>query len=70
VKKCIEIALNCTITDRQKRPTIGYIIDQLAETEKHINKANSMKEVHFLGSGVRIRLTTFNLGVTCMSIEL
>ena len=66
VKKCIEIALKCTIKDWQRRPNIGYIVDQLAETEKSTyDKANSMNEVHILGSRVRIRLTSFNLGVTC-----
>jgi hypothetical protein len=53
VKKCIDIALNCTHKDRQRRPTIGYIIDQLALTEKNTyDEANSKNEVHFLGSGV------------------
>ncbi|XP_066339703.1 receptor like protein kinase S.2-like isoform X3 [Miscanthus floridulus] len=47
VKKCIEIALKCTIEDRQRRPNIGYIVDQLAETEKSTyDKANSMNESH------------------------
>ncbi|KAF6998610.1 hypothetical protein CFC21_014717 [Triticum aestivum] len=33
VKRCIEIALNCVETDRQKRPTIGNIVNTLNETE-------------------------------------
>ncbi|KAG2556874.1 hypothetical protein PVAP13_8NG173301 [Panicum virgatum] len=45
VKKCIEIALKCTDKDRRRRPNIGYIVDQLADTEIYKNdKAYLMDE--------------------------
>ncbi|KAL6888922.1 hypothetical protein ACP4OV_009948 [Aristida adscensionis] len=34
VKKCLEIALKCIDRERETRPNIGYIVDQLEETEK------------------------------------
>jgi hypothetical protein len=33
VKTCIEIALECIAEERNKRPTIGYIVEQLNLTE-------------------------------------
>ena len=33
VKRCVEIALSCVEADRQKRPTIGDIVNMLSETE-------------------------------------
>ncbi|CAN6237782.1 unnamed protein product [Urochloa humidicola] len=34
VKKCLEIALKCIDKERETRPDIGYLVDQLEETEK------------------------------------
>lgn len=37
VKNCIEVALRCTLQDRNKRPNIGDIGEQLNQSGKHIN---------------------------------
>uniref|UniRef100_A0A452XBM0 Protein kinase domain-containing protein n=1 Tax=Aegilops tauschii subsp. strangulata TaxID=200361 RepID=A0A452XBM0_AEGTS len=36
VKRCIEIALDCLISNRQERPTIQDIVSSLNETETMI----------------------------------
>ncbi|XP_066339737.1 uncharacterized protein [Miscanthus floridulus] len=41
VKKCIEIALECVEADRQRRPSIGHIVNALDETENRIHEAES-----------------------------
>jgi hypothetical protein len=37
VKRCIEIAVDCVHDDRNKRPTIGYIVRSLKELEPMID---------------------------------
>ncbi|KAK3121034.1 hypothetical protein QOZ80_8BG0645030 [Eleusine coracana subsp. coracana] len=46
VKKCLEIALKCIEQEKERRPNIVYIIDQLNETEKgNKDTAPQMEEV-------------------------
>ncbi|CAM0948545.1 unnamed protein product [Alopecurus aequalis] len=47
VRKCIEIALNCVEGDRNKRPTIGLIINKLNKTEPTTQAPDALRN----GSG-------------------
>jgi len=42
VKKCIEIALECVEADRQRRPSIGHVVNALDETENRIHEAGKL----------------------------
>lgn len=44
VKRCIEIALNCVEYDKSKRPTVGYIIHELNQTEPFIHETLEEEE--------------------------
>lgn len=38
VKKCVEIALRCVVPDRNKRPSIKDVVDELEKLEAVIKK--------------------------------
>lgn len=49
VKRCIEIALNSVEADRDKRPSIGEIIDMLNKTETGCQEKGTVTSTELLG---------------------
>lgn len=41
MKKCVEIALRCVVSDRNKRPLIKDIVKELEELEDEIKKMST-----------------------------
>uniref|UniRef100_A0A0A9BN88 Protein kinase domain-containing protein n=1 Tax=Arundo donax TaxID=35708 RepID=A0A0A9BN88_ARUDO len=49
VKRCVEIALNCTEVNSKNRPTIGEIINKLSETETAYQEKETATTSELLG---------------------
>jgi hypothetical protein len=69
VKRCIEIALECLIPNRQERPTIQAIVSHLNDTEIMIGD-QGMQNEQVQSLAIYLYLSAFNLSSLCLEMKM